>query len=274
MQKRYLLALSFGMLCSYSLVSQAATNRIETRKAITRGTKDGKTGTWFKVYEDRYFFMGDIPAILTLYQKELGITPSNGEIEGILEKLNSGKLTSEQLESNVRLRKDVTRDHIVNIEYDTAIDFTWELEGPANRFKRRRTWNAEELKHAFGPLPAREMTTVLGFSNPMTSVPPRAARHFSEAYRFLKIAEMMEKTGLASIDTPIDFSIQLNEKIGMLISDTADRTRNRSVIAKFEYCDTLYNLSKGLVFRRFSVNHLTADLARQIAKDLYYDARM
>jgi hypothetical protein len=167
------------------------------------------------------------------------------------------------------------RKYIDNHPYDGITDWQWAWGNGVNPYKGDRDWNMSELVAAFGGFGWKSGQAAYGWNGLNAAIAPQTSRNLGQAYRFLKLAEMMEQNGIASIPDPLIFSIQADDGVGWDYSGQNYVNVNPSthldvlpnIQSEFFLGNTTYNMWTSV--RRFTITDLTPQLARQIAEDLY-----
>lgn len=167
------------------------------------------------------------------------------------------------------------KKYLDNHAYDGITDWQWAWGNGVNKYKGDRDWVMSELVSAFGGFGWKAGQAAYGWSGLNAATAPQTSRTLGQAYRFLKIAEEMEKNGIASIPDPLIFSIQADDGVGWDYSsrnyvNVNPKTHMEvlpNIQSEFFQGNTTYNQWTSV--RRFTITDLTPQLARQIAEDLY-----
>lgn len=182
MKSTFRLALSLGLICTMGFAAQANSQKVETRKVITKGTQNGVSGTWVKYYQDSYNYEYSIASIKQVYLSELKITLTDTEATAIVNKLKAGTLTESQLNSGITLAKD-----LLPMKADQGLEWN------------SRRWDLAELRERFGNIGGScRDADKLPASYPGPYYDPgefqlgNRSSMISEASRLIQLAELME----------------------------------------------------------------------------------
>lgn len=162
-----------------------------------------------------------------------------------------------------------------NRAYDGITDWSWAWGSGANQYKGDRDWTFSELRAQFGAFGWKEGDASYGATGLDACQAPQTARNLGQAYRFLKIAQMMTAQGLTSLGDPVVFSIQADDGVSWDYASgdyvNIDPSTNLNVLpniaSEFFQGNTEYNYWTSI--KRFTISDLTPQLAMQIARDLY-----
>lgn len=167
--------------------------------------------------------------------------------------------------------KPYTQNH----DWDGITDWRWDWSRGAGKYHGDRDWNMTELKAAFGSFGWKDGQSSYGASGQSPTIAPQTARSLGQAYRFLKLAEGMEKGGITAIPDSIVFSIQADDGVAWDYSSrkyvNVDPKSHLATLpnigSEFFLGSTRYNQWTSI--RRYTITNLTPQLARALAKDLF-----
>lgn len=170
---------------------------------------------------------------------------------------------------------DFRNAYLTNRAYDGITSWYWNWGSGVNEHKGDRDWVMGELVNAFGDFGWKSGQAMYGWNGLQQASAPQTSRTLGQAYRFLKIAELMEQKGISTIPDPLIFSIQSDDGVTwdysthnyVNVSASSHLSTLPSISSEFFQGNTTYNQWTSV--NRYTITNLTPALARAIARDLY-----